>query len=251
MRALAVSCVLHFALASPVAAGPPTRPTVAVMDFECATPTGSWSPDDLRRGVAARLVDTLVEDGRLRLIERSAVEAVLSEQDLAASNLASPDAATLARIGKALGVRYVVAGTITEFSASDRRFGDGTAGAVARGMLGPVGGLSFRKAKQEISLTARMIDTATGDVVVSTRGTGKARKGQGFAVEGGGDGEAGFSIESSEFRASGVAEAVDRAIAQLASGLLARVSGLALEPRAAGAAAPSTAVAEKGPEPQR
>ena len=215
--------------ASDAVAQRPSRPTVAVIDFDQATLAAPWAGHDVGRGVAARLVDALVDDGRLRLIERAAIETVLGEQDFAATDRANPDAATLARIGQVLGVRYIVAGSITKFATSDRKFGGGTAGTVARSMFGPVGGLSFRKAKQEVSLSARLIDTTTGQVVVSATGAGIAKKGQGVALEGGAPGEAGFATESPEFRASGMGEAQDLAVAELARGLLARVADLAVE----------------------
>jgi curli biogenesis system outer membrane secretion channel CsgG len=130
-------------------------------------------------------------------------------------------------MGKVLGVRYIVAGSITKFATSDRKFGGGKAGAVARGVLGPIGGLSFRKTKQEVTLTARLIDTTTGEVVASAKGEGVANKGQGASVEL--QGGVGFSTQSPEFRASGIGEAQERAISQLAVGLLAHVTDLSAE----------------------
>jgi curli biogenesis system outer membrane secretion channel CsgG len=208
----------------------PTRPTVAVMDFDYGTLTTPWwGQYDIGHGVATQLVDVLLEDGRLRLIERSMLAAVLGEQDFAASERASPDAAKLARVGKVLGVRYIVAGSITKFATSDRKFGGGKVGTVARGVLGPIGGLSFRKAKQEVALTARFIDTTTGEVVVSAQAEGVAKKGQGAAMEGGGAGGIGFGTESPEFRASGIGEAQGLAVAALAQCLLQHVSELSVE----------------------
>jgi curli biogenesis system outer membrane secretion channel CsgG len=209
--------------------GPP-RPTVAVMDFDYGTLTTQWwGQYDIGHGVAAQLVDALLEDGRLRLIERTQISVVLGEQDFAASERANPDAAKLARMGKLLGVRYIVAGSITKFATSDRKFGGGKVGAVARGVFGPVGGLSFRKAKQEVSLTARFIDTTTGEIIASATGAGVATKGQGAAIEGGGSGGVGFGTESPEFRASGIGEAQQLAVAALAGGLLDHFGELSVE----------------------
>jgi curli biogenesis system outer membrane secretion channel CsgG len=208
----------------------PTRPTVAVIDFDYGTLTTPWwGQYDIGHGVATQLVDVLLEDGRLRLIERSMLAAVLGEQDFAASERASPEAAKLARVGKVLGVRYVVAGSITKFATSDRKFGGGKVGTVARGVFGPIGGLSFRKARQEVALTARLIDTTTGEVVASAQAEGVAKKGQGAAVEGGGAGGIGFGTESPEFRASGIGEAQGLAVAALAQGLLQHVAELSVE----------------------
>jgi curli biogenesis system outer membrane secretion channel CsgG len=201
------------------------------MDFDYGTLTTQWwGQYDIGRGVATQLVYALVEDGRLRLIERSKLATVLGEQDFAASERASPEAAKLARVGKVLGVRYIVAGSITKFATSDRKFGGGTVGTVARGVLGPIGGLSFRKARQEVALTARFIDTTTGEIVASAQAEGVAKKGQGAAIEGGGPGGVGFGTESPEFKASGIAEAQALAVTTLSRELLAHVGELSAEP---------------------
>jgi curli biogenesis system outer membrane secretion channel CsgG len=199
------------------------------MDFDFGTIENPWwGQYDIGRGAATQLVYALVEDGRLRLIERSKLEAVLGEQDFAATSRADPEAAKLAKMGKVLGVRYIVAGSITKFATSDRKFGaSGKAGAVARGVLGPIGGLSFRKAKQEVTLTARLIDTTTGEVVASAKGEGVATKGQGASMQV--TSGIGFGTESPEFKASGIGEAQEKAIAQLAQGLLAHVAVLSVE----------------------
>jgi curli biogenesis system outer membrane secretion channel CsgG len=210
---------------------PRKRPTVAVMDFDYGTLTTHWWGEyDIGRGVATQLVNVLVEDGRLRLIERSKLDAVLGEQDLSASDRVNPDASKLAKMGKVLGVRYIIAGAITKFATSDRKFGGGVGGAVARGVLGPVGGLSFRKAKQEVSLTARLIDTTTAEVVVSAKGDGVAKKGQGVGIEADvGGGGTSFTTESAEFRASGMGEAQERAVQEVARALLSQTAALSAE----------------------
>ncbi len=204
------------------------RPTVAVMDFDYGTlSTPWWGQYDIGHGVATQLVYTLVEDGRLRVIERSQLAAVLGEQDFAASDRASPDAARLARIGKVLGLRYVIAGSITKFATSDRQFGGGKVGMVASHVIGPVGGLSFHKAKQEVALSARFIDTTTGEVVASAQAEGVANKGQGAALEL--SNGVGFGTQSPEFRASGIGAAQEVAVTALARDLLAHVGELSAE----------------------
>jgi curli biogenesis system outer membrane secretion channel CsgG len=218
--------VLLLAGTAPNVAAQAARPTVAVMEFDCPASAVPSPCDDVGRGAADQLVDRLVDDGRLRLIERTAIEVVLGEQDFAAMDRSNPDAATLARIGEALGVRYVVAGAITKLVTSDRKLGGGTAGAVARGMFGPVGGLSIRKAKQEVSLSARLIDTSTGQVVASAKGAGVAKKGQGVTVASDAPEASGSAAESNEFRASGLGQAADLAVATLATELLAQVGAL-------------------------
>jgi len=202
---------------------PDPRPQVAVMAFDFGTIQSQWwGTYDIGTGVADQIVDAFVNDGSFRMIERKKLDTLLAEQDFAQSDRAAPDAAKLARIGKVAGVRYILAGSITQFHTSDRRFGGGVAGTVAKSMLGPIGGLSFRKVKHEVKLTARLIDTTTGEVLVSVMGEGKSNKGQGAAVdmtEGGGGGVS-FSMTSEDYKASGIAEAQEKATTALVQAIL-------------------------------
>jgi curli biogenesis system outer membrane secretion channel CsgG len=215
------------------AAGPALakRPTVAVMDFDYGTVNNWWGQYDIGHGIATQLVYALVEEGGLRIIERSQLAAVLGEQDFATTDRASPEASKLAKVGHVLGVRYIIAGSVTKFATSDRKFGGGVAGTVATGMLGPVGGLTFRKAKQEVSITARVIDTTTAEVLLSVSGTGVAKKGNGVGFEshyGSGAGVA-VSTQPEEFKAAGMGAAQELAVTELAHALLAQVDKLSTE----------------------
>jgi curli biogenesis system outer membrane secretion channel CsgG len=221
---------------APGAAGPEVgaaakRPTVAVMDFDYGAINNWWGQYDIGHGIATQLVYALLDAGSLRIIERSRLATVLGEQDFAATERASPEASKLAKVGHVLGVRYVVAGSVTKFATSDRKFGGGVAGTVATGMLGPVGGLTFRKARQEVSITARVIDTTTAEVVLSAVGNGVAKKGNGVGFEsrtGSGQGVA-ASTQPEDFKAAGMGAAQELAVSELARALLAQVDKLSTE----------------------
>ena len=93
------------------------RPTVAVMDFDYSAVnnwwSGVWGNYDIGKGVADQVVDELINESDFRVIERKRIDTVLAEQDFQASDRADPH--TQARIGKVLGVRYIIAGSITKF----------------------------------------------------------------------------------------------------------------------------------------
>jgi curli biogenesis system outer membrane secretion channel CsgG len=209
------------------------RPQVAVMAFDYGTIQSQWwGAYDIGKGIADQIVDSLVGDGSFRVIERSKLDTILAEQDFAQSDRAAPDAARLAKFGKMAGVRYVLAGSITQFQTSDRNFGvgKGVGGTVAKTMLGPIGGLSFRKVKHEVKLTARLIDTTTGEVLVSVTGDGQSKKGQGAAVDMGSGGSgtgATFSMTSENYRASGIAEAQEKATLAVVQAILQKRQALA------------------------
>jgi curli biogenesis system outer membrane secretion channel CsgG len=200
------------------------RPQVAVMAFDYGTIQSQWwGTYDIGAGIADQIVDSLVNEGSFRVIERKKLDTLLAEQDFAQSDRAAPDAARLAKLGKVAGVRYIVTGSITQFHTSDRRFGGGVGGQVAKSMLGPIGGLSFRKVKHEVKLTARLIDTTTGEVLLSATGDGRSNKGQGASVDMSGAGSAdgvGFSMTSEDYRSSGIAEAQEKATAAVVQAIL-------------------------------
>ena len=211
---------------TPTPKPPDPRPHVAVMAFDYGTIQAQWWGNyDIGTGIADQIVDALINDGSFRVIERKRLDTILAEQDFAQSDRANPDAAKLSKVGKVAGVRYIITGSITQFHTSDRRFGGGVGGQVAKSVLGPVGGLSFRKVKHEVKLTARLIDTTTGEVVVSTTGEGRSNKGQGAAIEmdphGSGSG-VGFSMTSSDYRTSGLAEAQEKATLAVVQAILAK-----------------------------
>jgi len=202
----------------------PKRTQIAVLPFDFGTIQNQWwGTIDIGKGVADQVVDSLVNDGTFSVIERSKLDTILAEQDFAQSDRAAVEAAKLAKVGKVLGVRYLVAGSITQFATSDRKFGGGVGGAIAKGMLGPVGGLSFRKVKHQVKLTGRLIDTTTGEVVASAEGNGESKKCQGVGMEmdpgGGGSGVA-FSMSSADYRQSGIGEAQEKATSALVVALL-------------------------------
>ena len=96
------------------------RPTVAVMDFDYGTVDNWWGQYDIGKGMADQVVDALSTTARFRVIERKKLDTVLAEQDFAQSDRADPSAAKLAKVGKVLGVKYIISGSITKFATEKR-----------------------------------------------------------------------------------------------------------------------------------
>jgi curli biogenesis system outer membrane secretion channel CsgG len=194
------------------------RPTVAVMDFDFGTVHEHWWGNyDIGKGMADQVVDALLEDGSFRVIERKKLDTVLAEQDFARSDRADPSAAKLAKVGKVLGVKYILAGSITKFGGEEKNYGGG---GLVKGRLG---GLGLKKAKTEVSITVRMIDATTGEILMSTKGEGVSKKGGGLKVGAlGGGGGAGFSMSSSDYKASAIGEAQEMATQDLVAKIVAK-----------------------------
>jgi len=174
------------------------RVSVAVMDFDYGTIDHWWGQYDIGKGMADQVVDALVNDGSFRVIERKKLDTVLAEQDFSHSDRADPSAAKMAKIGKVLGLRYIISGSITKFSIEQKGGGLRVKGV----------GLGGGKNKAEVNLTARLIDTTTGEILVSAKGHGESTKGKSLAVNTGG---VGFSTGSSEFRESALGDAQEMA----------------------------------------
>lgn len=185
------------------------RPTIAVMDFDYGTVDNWWGQYDIGKGMADQVVDALLEDGSFRVIERKKLDTVLAEQDFAQSDRADPSAAKLAKVGKVLGVRYILAGSITKFS-TEKRGG----GLRVKGI-----GLGGSKAKSEVALTGRLIDATTGEILISAKGLGQSNKGGGVNFS---SSDVGFGTDSEEWRNSGLGEAQEKATQEFVAALVAK-----------------------------
>jgi len=206
----------------------PKRPHVAVMPFDYGTISDQWWGDrDIGKGVADQIVDALVNDGTFIVVERSKLDTVLAEQDFAHSNRAEPKAASLAKVGKVLGVKYILTGSITKFGTEEKNINAGPAGV----LLGPAGNLNLKKAKTEVALTGHLVDTTSGEVVVAGEGSGLSKKGGGVSARsmnplnplgslGAPGGGAGGGVTAPEYRSSAIGEAQELATQALVRDIL-------------------------------
>ena len=216
------SFALTFAL---IAAAPAQqKKRVAVMNFDYSAVTTSvtqlWGTNqDVGRGVADMLVDKLVEDGAYSVIERKALDKILAEQNFSNSDRADPNSA--AKIGKILGVDAIIVGSITQFGRDDKSTGIGGAGS-GLGKFG-IGGIKTSKSTAVVQLTARMINTSTAEILASVQGKGEeSRSGTGLlggGASGSGAGVGGLDMKSSNFGATILGVATNKAVVEVARGL--------------------------------
>lgn len=211
------------AVATPASAQS-SRPTVAILDLDYGAIQRWWEGNwDIGKGIADLIVDGLVEDGSYRVIERKRLDAILAEQNFSNSDRADPSAASVAKIGKALGVKYLLVGSITKFGTEKKGMGVG-GGAFGGGKLG-IGRVGTEKGKANVAVTVRMIDSSTGEIMASAKGDGTSQRsglmlgGGGFG--GGGGGAGGFSMSSSDYRETILGEATEAAVKQVVEKLVA------------------------------
>ena len=190
------------------------KPTIIVMGFESGTVTAqvrdkrgfgsilagmgggrvgeNYEPAQLGVGIADMLVEKLLQTGQFRLLER-----------------------TTAEPGK--GAHFIVTGSVTKFGFEEHNYGGLVASVATMGIV------NYKRHKTEVTLTARVVNAATGEIVASVSGDGVSNKGGGLRVAGlGSNGFGGGDGSTSNFRATAIGEATERAVSDLAGKLVER-----------------------------
>jgi curli biogenesis system outer membrane secretion channel CsgG len=210
---------------------------VAVMNFDYATVQSSVAAlfgtnQDIGKGIADILVDKLVNDGVYRVIERKQLDKIIAEQNFSNSDRADPNSA--AKIARILGVDAIIVGSITQFGRDDKSTNVG--GGAASGALGRfgIGGVKTSKSTAVCTITARMIDTSTAEILASMQGHGQeTRNGTGIVGTGGSyAGMAGgvLDMKSSNFGNTILGAAVNKATTDVAHGLDQKAASLPTAP---------------------
>jgi curli biogenesis system outer membrane secretion channel CsgG len=198
-----------------------TKKRIAIMDFEftavqdAAKQIFGGSSQDVGKGIADMMVTKLVQDGVYSVIERQALAKIISEQNFSNSDRANPE--TAAKIGRILGIDAMVIGSITQFGRDDqhRNIGGSAIGGIT-GRYG-IGGVGTHKAKAVVVISARLVDTNTGEILAAADGKGESTR-SGTSLLGGGGSDAGggggnFSMGSSNFGSTILGEATNAAVA--------------------------------------
>ncbi|MBL8205775.1 MAG: hypothetical protein JNM09_16190 [Blastocatellia bacterium] len=89
-------------------------------------------------------VTELVKSGKFTVVEREQLQAGLKQNNLVLSGDVDPS--TAVKVGKLLGVNYLLTGSVTEYGNTDAR------GKTRKGKLG-------------INVATQLIDTSTGEIV--------------------------------------------------------------------------------------
>src|SRR5688572_28580453 len=168
VRCLAATVALVLAL--PASGFAQAKIKIAIWEFENHAATSWWFHNEM--GPAARnTIDTAFSENKMlsdkfSVVERDKLALVLKEQGLATSGAVDP--ATAAKVGRILGVKYIIMGGIDKFNIESTR------AAVNR--LG-VGG---NVVKSFATINLRVVDTTTAERVMSIAADGDTTKGGGF-----------------------------------------------------------------------
>jgi len=122
-------------------------------------------PADFARGMTEMLTTALTKSERFVVLERAALDKVTAEQDLGASGRVNPEFAP--QVGKVTGAQAIITGDITRFSYTQSSLGG--SGSILRGL-----GAKVEKTNAQVGIDLRIIDTETGEVLLSQSADGSA-----------------------------------------------------------------------------
>ncbi len=204
---------------------------VAILDFEYGT-VQTWVDNmfganvDIGKGISDLLVEKLLNTGQYSIIERSALDKVLQEQNFSNSDRA--DSTSAAKIGQILGVDAIITGSITQFGSDDRSTGLGGMGRRLGGF--GVGNVRVNNAKAIVGISARIIDINTAEIMAAVTAKGESKR-KGAALSGGGGsgwsgGGGGIDMGASNFRNTIIGEATHEAVDNLATDLAGKANVL-------------------------
>lgn len=149
-------------------AQPKTR--VAVMPFTEDYEEVWWVRGRLGTKAATMVTDELINTKKFTVIERRELDKILSEHNLSASGGTSTE--TAVKLGKLLGVEYMMLGSVREFGWD--KYGGSIPGSSR--LLGGSRGELYNYNSQ---ISVRMVNVETGEIVFSAVGKGSHRA---FAV---------------------------------------------------------------------
>jgi curli biogenesis system outer membrane secretion channel CsgG len=142
--------------------GPKKR--IAVLEFENKVNNRWWDRSwNIEDRLTEMVITELMRTNRFIVVERGALNEVLSEQDLGASGRVRQE--TAARIGEVLGAQVLVKGAITEFIEKES---GGAGGIVISGI-----GIGGKTSTGHVAMDMRLIDATTGQILQSERAEGK------------------------------------------------------------------------------
>jgi len=130
------------------AAGKADKPRIAVLEFKNKADNQWWYHGGAEAAQDV-FVTELVKSGKFRVVEREQLEALMKEKGLTLSGDVDPK--TAVRVGKLLGVNYLLTGAVTEYGTTD--------------VSGGGGGVFAGKRKFVAALNARLINVSTGEIV--------------------------------------------------------------------------------------
>ncbi|WP_369018561.1 CsgG/HfaB family protein [Thermatribacter velox] len=174
------------------------KPKVVVVGFDITVP-GFQYEETLPNALTDLMIDSLINSGRFRVFERRKLSSLVTEQSFQHfSGLV--DTQTAVQLGRMVGAHYVITGSITDISKSG--------GGGLR-----LGSVSLGKSSIRATLTVRIVDVTTGEILYSAvkqKKASRSKVGLGF-------GDVSMYSDSSLSVISAVKELCDEIVADFVS----------------------------------
>ncbi|HYH04072.1 MAG TPA: CsgG/HfaB family protein [Bacillota bacterium] len=141
---------------------------IAVLPFDDGSIQERWWDGghwDVGKGIADEFITELLQTKRFRLIEREQIDKIIAEQDFGQSDRV--DTRSAAKLGKILGVQFLVMGRVTEFSLKST----GVSGLSLKNGIG----LGVKSTNATVAIDARLVDTSSAEIITSVTGKGNKR----------------------------------------------------------------------------
>jgi curli biogenesis system outer membrane secretion channel CsgG len=209
------------------------KPRIAILDFDYATVQSTSSAMfgnnvDVGKGITDLLVTGLVKDGTFSIIERKALDKIMTEQNFSNSQRADP--ASAAKLGKLLGVDAIIVGSITQFGNETKKTNIGGGGGSWGGY--GVGGIGHSKSNANVGITARIVNVDTGEILGVAEGAGTSSRSSTSLLGGGGRGWSGgggnVDFGSSNFQETIIGEATKIAVDKLTADIVSNASRISV-----------------------
>lgn len=200
-----ISIIIVLGVFALPAAGAVNLHRIAILPFDDGSIKRTWGEGfNLGKGVADELVTALLETNRFRLIEREEVDKILEEQNLGKDGVLDPQ--TAAKIGKILGVQYLVIGRISEFSTKEDD--DALANLNHNNPMG----MRITRTTARVAIDARLVDATTAEIITSVTGSGKKKTvNLGIISK-----QGGISFGDKDFQKSDIGKALRQAVTSTA-----------------------------------
>jgi curli biogenesis system outer membrane secretion channel CsgG len=157
-------------LAVPGSARAQGKIRIAIWEVENHAESSYWFHNDMgpaaRNTIDSEFSENKALSDRFSIVERDKMDLVMKEQGLAQTGALDPQ--TAAKVGKILGVKYILVGGIDKFNIQT------TKGAV--GAFGVGGSL----AQAQATINIRLIDTTTAERIMAVQAGAEVKKGGGF-----------------------------------------------------------------------
>jgi curli biogenesis system outer membrane secretion channel CsgG len=148
----------------PPYSGPKKR--LAVLEFDNKVSNRWWDRSwNIEERLTEMVITELMNTNRFIVVERGALNEVLTEQDLGESGRIRTE--TAARVGEVLGAQVLVKGAVTEFIEKES---GGAGGIVISGI-----GIGGKTNTGHVAIDMRLIDATTGQILQSHRAEGQIK----------------------------------------------------------------------------